>query len=1183
MGKAGQHTITGIKAQADITFLYLLQASKKWDFSEVLIEGDKWEDFTLVFSDHNEDFEVRWRKKPTSYGDLKTIIEKELKKKLKKRDLLKIVVKQVDARLRQDLQYLSHYGAWLESLGPDFFESDTIVHKLRQKSWRDDQIRFLLRTEVVELQSDEFVRDRMAEHFALEDSFYLSANAQQNLVGQCFRNIFEVGKKGGTITRREFTNALEQFRLQIAKMSESFCPEIPIRGKVENLTPFLRSAQQFKKLNDPKYLSPISSTPRLIFYISDNLEKNAFHVKTFDFFIKKILMRRSYVSLAMRLLQRKWESKKAQPRYLLRFVKTNYHRLFHQLNQYDALRIVLDIAKKHTSGEYDTAILSLMKSEVLAPPFARKGSRFMRATKGRPDHDLLAGLVEILYWRSADKREFLDFVFEYFDLTGDDYHLLIGTHPKIYSLVKHYILCDFDGNFGYILKRICSQFDLVYGGRYDGNENTASGLSQAGSRYTITDKGIVRLLFTPIFESMYAQEPDKAWTLFKRKVLNKAPKQPNKNNPAFLKRALIPVLLTRMQHTSLTRTEKRECLQYLKNILAIKKGVPETSEILFVQLRKQDLRRIGFANVLILVRIDSVKYRRKAHPAGYPTNLFVLATLVELIKAGSQLARRYLLALVAKPDFIRRDEQYHSFDMLSSAGIPESDPDFTFHLLLKLDLPAYVKTGRPSRVWDLTKVLVQLISKDWSEKQTRGKQILTSLLAERTPNSQVLECVGGVIRDLGKVNPVQTLPLIRRDIADKDRFREQTSANPFARQAVCSLGAELARTGHYNEAKTIVNLCIDDPDPETHNRDDQFNYHLKVKQGGDDVLEVTTVRGLVPWILQELAAADDPELVKYALEKTEVLLDLAGRLAQTLGYTEPDYYVRLQAFVPLSMLVQQGPRELLGRLDPELRNKPKDVAFALIDATEKDIHICNVRPIAITTRLAHVFCFLTNLNTTEAKRVVDFFQQQEEAEAYRLFIYFAVFREREHQAIPFDPTYFKAKLKQLCRTRNVFRQRIAWDFWQATCKPGETSKQDFERIEEYWKLLFEQYDREVFDDLYYTLETTLTWPAKYHSHKELLKTAIVKETDYAKTAKERPHFWGLSSKVFDILINHDTADFLDVFHFLLERIDENTYCYRIKEWTAMYRSIQAAPAGSQEVFDKIQNRLRDLYPEEFQS
>lgn len=39
--------------------------------------------------------------------------------------------------------------------------------------------------------------------------------------------------------------------------------------------------------------------------------------------------------------------------------------------------------------------------------------------------------------------------------------------------------------------------------------------------------------------------------------------------------------------------------------------------------------------------------------------------------------------------------------------------------------------------------------------------------------------------------------------------------------------------------------------------------------------------------------------MKYAFEKTKILLNLNGSLAIKLDYDEPDYYVRFQALFPL--------------------------------------------------------------------------------------------------------------------------------------------------------------------------------------------------------------------------------------------------------------------------------------------
>ena len=55
-----------------------------------------------------------------------------------------------------------------------------------------------------------------------------------------------------------------------------------------------------------------------------------------------------------------------------------------------------------------------------------------------------------------------------------------------------------------------------------------------------------------------------------------------------------------------------------------------------------------------LIHIDAVKYKRKNYPAGYPTNLFVISTLINLIKLGYKPAKDFYIDLIRKSDFVKR-------------------------------------------------------------------------------------------------------------------------------------------------------------------------------------------------------------------------------------------------------------------------------------------------------------------------------------------------------------------------------------------------------------------------------------------------------------------------------------------------------------------------------------------------
>lgn len=1182
MSKSGQYNFTGISAQADITLFYLLQSRKRSDFQRLIIEGNKWEDFTLVFDDHNEDFEVKWHSKPVSYRDIKAIIDKELMKQYGEKDVLKIVVKNMSREFKEDYEYIRHSLYWWYSFNEKDYKKNHVIKKFIQKNWAENAIAFLLKTEIIELKNDKNVNERILEYFALEDPFYLSPQDRESVVSQSFRKIFKEGSKGGSISRQQFITSLVEFKSTIAEKSESFSPEISIGNKILSINSFLQSEQDFKKLDHAKYLSPITANSRLIFYITDKLGKSQLNVSSFEFFIKKILMKQFYVRLTMRLLEKKWEQGKVDSEYLLDFMITNYKNLFYDFNYDDALKVIKEIAKKDTVGKYENKILEFLKREILKQFGADRQRRFENQRRGWHEEEQVANLLEVFYKRTANKKRFIDFIFEYFDFTSDDFSNVIETHPKTYTFVKDYIAENLKDNFDYVVKKISKQFNTIYNGKYKGYEWSGSGIGQSGSSYSITDKGVVRLLFKPLFSDLYAQNPEEAWEFFKKEVLNKATKGATKDSPIFLKRALISIILDRISDERLSKPQKKEALNYLKNILKMKKGIPGTSEIIFDELRRRDLSKIGFKNIMILIGIDSIKYKRKGYSGGYPTNLFIISTLFGLIKANYEPAKNYFLSLIKKPDFPKRDQRYDSFELMSADAIPETDPDFIVEVFKTLDIENYLNSLQRNMVWDKSGILTGLIKRDWQDKTNKGKQIIDKLLKGKSPSKVVLEFISGPIRKLAEQDALKTYELFEFYLKNKAIFKKTFKNNPYTRQNIVWLAEELAKNKYYNEAKKIIELCIDDPDPETHNRQEDFNYHLQVKKGEDQII-ITTVRGTLAWVIQKLAVSNNPRLMKYALEKIEVLLDVDGFLAKQLGYSEPDYYVRLQALIPLIELAHPARRKLLNDLESGLGDKLKTISFKIIDVIEDDIIKSNINPKAILKYLVHVFSNIRDLSTNEAKQVLEFFEKKEVDDAYFLYIYFAEYREKQYKDIPFNSAYFKEKLRTLCKTTNIFRPKIAWEFWRMADKETRDNKNQFGKIEGYWKLLFNDYQKEVFNNLYRTLEITLTWPEKYDSHKELLKKAIQKETQYIKNTRQLTQLWGLESEIFQLLKGRDVADFFEIFYFLIENIDENIHYFGMNDWIEIFKSMHSIPKKQIDIYNKIQSRLLELYPENFET
>jgi len=1174
MSKAGQYTFTGISDQADIALFYLLKASKRADFQKIIVEGEEWEDFTLVFDTYNEDYEVKSHRIPLSFSSIKKIIAKKINKQYGEKDKFRIVVRRLDNKFKEYYEYIRDYIFWIEH---ERLNKDTIVKKFLDKKWSEDEILFLAkRVEIFEFGRIENIHQQISEYFAYEYPFYLDPMDQKSIVAQFFKEIIEKGKEGGTITKEEFREKLNLFEKRIADCPTEFNPEFSIGNRILNIKDFLATPQKLKELNHRTYLSQLTIHPRLIFYLCDELEKRDFLVDDFRFLIEKVLLKQYYVRLALRILKKKWMQNKVSTEYLIDFATNNYKRLSYDIGYDEALRILKDIAQKDIEGRFDQEIITFLKKEILQPVNKNQKKRFERSKRNWRENEQVSEILKILFGRTKNKKDFIDFIFEFFDFTSDDFENVVETHPIIYSFVKDFIKENLEKNFSYVVRKISEQFDVYYNGKYRGYEWVGSGISQAGSTYSITDKGVVRFLFQPLFLALYKENPQEAWQFFKHKILNKAPKRATKQNPVYLKRALIPILLERLQNKHIGNQQQREAFEYLKNILWMKDGIPSTSEIIFYELCKSDLNKIGFDRIMQLIQIDTIKYKRRNYPGGYPTNLFVISTLIKLIKLGYKPAKEFYIYLIKKPDFFKYyDWRYDSFEQIVAHGIPETDPDFIMEIFNNMDFERYLNSINDDVVWEKSGLISGLIKRDWQNNKERGKRIIEAFLKNKTPSKKVLEFLAQPIRDLSQHDPVKTYNLLKPYLQNKETFWKTFQNNSYARISIVSLAEELIKVKHYEEAKHIVELCIDDPDPNTDEKS-EFNYHIKIKNGESTIL-ITSVRGTLCWVLQKFIITNVPELMEYAFEKTKVLLDLDGILAKKLRYSEPDLYVRQQALVPLIELSPPGRRKLLRK---EVSNSVKEIAFKILKITDKQIKSGEANPISLVEHLVDVFYYIRDLTTDEAKEVLSFFESHKISKACFLFVYFAVYRKNQYKEIPFDFKYFEEELTYLCQKDDNFRRALAWEFWQIAENDKKNNTNSFAEIEKYWKLLFKRYDQQVFKDLYRTLEITLTDSTKYNEHKKLFKKALKMEFEYLRNHKEE-YLREPTEKIFQILKEHSDDDFLDAFGYLIENLNENICYLRIKECIAIFMSIKVT-AKNRKVWNKIKFKLENLYPEYLQ-
>ena len=1177
MSKAGQNGYIGLGAEADIALLYLLWSFKKEGFQEININGDKWEDFALVFNTYKENFEVKWHTKLLTFGDIRQIIKKEIEKDAREYSF-KIVVRKINENFKKEYKYIKDHRIFLD----EKLEISDIKNHLdlfKEKGWTYSEIKMLSATEIIEFYNYSTINNFFNDYLASDLPVYLDSEEQMNTLARSFREIMNIGKIGGSITRKDFNAFLKRLFDSLSAYSESFSPEKMLGEKIRNLSGFLESEEKFKKLNHKKYLTPISNDNRTIYYLAKSLEQNQFHVDSFSFFLDKVLLKKNYIHLTIKILNEKRKVKRANDRFITEILNRIYKNLEYSYNFHDTLDLLCIICEDDLDMILEKDILVFLEEQILNHAFT-ESTRESDDIKSWNEKEQVAKILQTYYKRTNYKKSYIDFIFNHFEFTGDVFDNLTVTHEIIYSLVKGYILDNFSDNINYVINKISSQFNILYNGKYRGYEWSGSSISQAGRDYSITDLGIVRYLLKPLFDEVYKVNQSVYWKYFKKEILFK--KAFSFENPIYLQRALVQILIERLKDDSLTDIQKQETFKYLSKILLIKKGIPNTSEVIFAELRNHDLGKIGYSSVIKLIKSDSVKYKRRGNEAGYPTNLFVMQTLIRLIENGFEPAKQLYLDLIRKPEFIDRDKWYDSFELLTDYKISESDPNFIVSIFNNIDLEGYLKkTSYIDDAWDKGKLLVGLINRDWQDNSSRGKVIINRLLRNQSPGKEILQFMTGFLSDLIKIDPIKTYNLFKNYFI-KEIFINTFRNNDYIRQTFVWLADELINKNYIEEAKAIIELCIDDPDPKTTNDEEDFNYHLKVKYGKDRIHTISTVRGTVAWVLIKLAASKDCGMMEYAFNMIRILIDLDGKLASKLGYVEPDLYVRAQALVPLADLANPVRRKTLNEFKSGLGDSIKDLALSVIRKTKDDIYKERMNPVEIVERLIRVFSHIRDLNTNEAKEILLFFEQQKAKDSQFLFIYYAIYREHQYDSIPFDASFFKEKLKELCKDNEIFRPKLSWQFWVTVDNDEKKNEHEFDKMECYWELLFSKYDERVFDYIYNTLEITLKWPDKYESHKELLKKAFDMQIDYYKSFEQEVRLWGPKKKILQIVKEHSTLDFINIFNYFIEKLNENIIFFSMTDWILLFKSVKSELSNDIELYKKIELRLRDLYPLDFE-
>jgi len=245
-----------------------------------------------------------------------------------------------------------------------------------------------------------------------------------------------------------------------------------------------------------------------------------------------------------------------------------------------------------------------------------------------------------------------------------------------------------------------------------------------------------------------------------------------------------------------------------------------------------------------------------------------------------------------------------------------------------------------------------------------------------------------------------------------------------------------------DKAFEIAKIYSEDKDPTA----EQDNLNKKM-ESGEDINNIYTVRGTVPWLLQNIIATLKTEYYPDILTMTKLLAE------------DPVYYVRAQATVSLSMFAANI-RAVASEKYPDFNFTPEDrdrtlkIAFNML-RDNKDLP-------TVLLHVAYVFDRLRFIDKSQAEEVLSTFFYNREGklnpeylttQVAPLALFFAEYRKKSDDN--FDNVGFQEFFKKLIvdasEQSEELKSTIIWTVW----KQIQMESANYDSLKKYIPLFFE--------------------------------------------------------------------------------------------------------------------------------
>ena len=310
---------------------------------------------------------------------------------------------------------------------------------------------------------------------------------------------------------------------------------------------------------------------------------------------------------------------------------------------------------------------------------------------------------------------------------------------------------------------------------------------------------------------------------------------------------------------------------------------------------------------------------------------------------------------------------------------------------------------------------------------------------------------------------------LMKDHLDLEEFYERIKSAENLKKTIIRL---VERGVDYNMdlSERVIDLFIND----TNLCGESEELHDNVVRGGRN-LGISTMRANLCYTIStyiKYSQKTDKELIRR-LEKAfswvELLMDLNGSLAKKIeDFPSPNYYLRCFAIIPLTELAKH---EALG-------NKVKELSFSILKKIEEEVEKNQYNPSELFNNIVYLFSCMKDLNEKEAEKFLSFFKKFRIEEASQFFISYALFGEESFKKErSFKSERFKKMLRDICCSKaDGLKYHLSFTIYRLIKNKnqnGEFNLDFFEKVKEYWVLLFNDINKQMAFPLLMTLSSVL--------------------------------------------------------------------------------------------------------------